>query len=190
MTVSHVDACWQQYTHIAKSAESAINAALQEDRDADARRVIQQAQADLRDLKRNIVESQRNIRGQATAARQDNAKSGQVIGQFLGSKARGSFAHSRANGRRKIAEAEHQAVRGYDQLKYAIDNLNSQLDRTKADLAPTRPAPRSSAAPPPPPTPAQWAADPYRRHELRYWDGVRWTEHVSDQGRQGTDRPG
>lgn len=28
--------------------------------------------------------------------------------------------------------------------------------------------------------PSQWAADPYRRHELRYWDGHAWTEHVRD----------
>jgi Superinfection immunity protein/Protein of unknown function (DUF2510) len=27
---------------------------------------------------------------------------------------------------------------------------------------------------------AQWAADPFRRHQLRYWDGQRWTDHVSD----------
>jgi hypothetical protein len=25
-----------------------------------------------------------------------------------------------------------------------------------------------------------WHRDPSRRHELRYWDGTRWTEHVSD----------
>lgn len=30
------------------------------------------------------------------------------------------------------------------------------------------------------PCDAQWAPDPYRRHELRYWDGVQWTEHVSE----------
>jgi hypothetical protein len=35
--------------------------------------------------------------------------------------------------------------------------------------------------------PAGWFADPGRRHELRYWDGQRWTEHVSDHGVQGTD---
>lgn len=29
---------------------------------------------------------------------------------------------------------------------------------------------------------AQWAPDPYSRYELRYWDGWRWTEHVSTQG--------
>jgi uncharacterized protein DUF2510 len=35
--------------------------------------------------------------------------------------------------------------------------------------------------------PAGWFADPGRRHELRYWDGQRWTEHVSDRGTQGVD---
>lgn len=37
--------------------------------------------------------------------------------------------------------------------------------------------------------PASWQPDPSRRHELRYWDGNRWTEHVSDAGRQSTDPP-
>jgi len=35
--------------------------------------------------------------------------------------------------------------------------------------------------------PAKWLADPRGRHELRYWDGTRWTDHVSDGGVQGTD---
>jgi hypothetical protein len=30
--------------------------------------------------------------------------------------------------------------------------------------------------------PAQWYPDPSGRHELRYWEGSRWTGHVSDQG--------
>jgi hypothetical protein len=35
--------------------------------------------------------------------------------------------------------------------------------------------------------PAGWFADPSRRHELRYWDGQRWTERVSDRGAQAVD---
>jgi hypothetical protein len=35
--------------------------------------------------------------------------------------------------------------------------------------------------------PAGWFADPGRRHQLRYWDGQRWTEHVSDRGTQAVD---
>jgi hypothetical protein len=34
---------------------------------------------------------------------------------------------------------------------------------------------------------AGWFADPGRRHELRYLDGQRWTEHVSDRGTQRLD---
>ncbi len=35
--------------------------------------------------------------------------------------------------------------------------------------------------------PANWHPDPVGRHELRYWDGSAWTEHVSNQGITGTD---
>ena len=35
--------------------------------------------------------------------------------------------------------------------------------------------------------PAAWLADPTGRHQLRYWDGNSWTDHVSDSGVQGTD---
>jgi uncharacterized protein DUF2510 len=38
-----------------------------------------------------------------------------------------------------------------------------------------------------PGTPAGWLADPAHRHEQRYWDGSRWTEHVSSGGEQTTD---
>ncbi len=36
-------------------------------------------------------------------------------------------------------------------------------------------------------TGAQWVADPYGRHQMRYWDGRLWTQHVSDGGVAGTD---
>ncbi len=32
-----------------------------------------------------------------------------------------------------------------------------------------------------------WYADPYRRHQVRYWDGSTWTEHVGNDGQQSTD---
>jgi len=34
---------------------------------------------------------------------------------------------------------------------------------------------------------ADWYPDPDGRHQLRYWNGSAWTEHVSDQGQQSTD---
>jgi hypothetical protein len=35
--------------------------------------------------------------------------------------------------------------------------------------------------------PARWAPDPTGRHELRYWNGSEWTDHVADGGVQATD---
>jgi uncharacterized protein YxjI len=36
-------------------------------------------------------------------------------------------------------------------------------------------------------TPANWYPDPTGRHQLRYWDGTNWTEHVSTNGATSTD---
>jgi len=54
------------------------------------------------------------------------------------------------------------------------------------------PAPVRTPAPPTVPTTAEpgapgWAADPYGRHQWRYWDGRRWTEQVADGSTQSTD---
>jgi uncharacterized protein YxjI len=38
-------------------------------------------------------------------------------------------------------------------------------------------------------TPPAWHPDPFRRHELRWWDGNRWTEHVSTSGTTQLDPP-
>ncbi len=37
--------------------------------------------------------------------------------------------------------------------------------------------------------PANWYPDPYGQHELRYWDGGRWTQQVASRGRQEMDPP-
>jgi hypothetical protein len=34
-----------------------------------------------------------------------------------------------------------------------------------------------------------WLADPSGRHQLRYWNGIAWTEHVSDNDVVTTDPP-
>jgi hypothetical protein len=36
----------------------------------------------------------------------------------------------------------------------------------------------------------EWRADPFGRHEYRYWDGSAWTEHVSDRGMVTSDPTG
>jgi len=35
-----------------------------------------------------------------------------------------------------------------------------------------------------------WYPDPFGRHEVRYFDGSQWSEHVSSHGRQSSDPPG
>jgi hypothetical protein len=37
---------------------------------------------------------------------------------------------------------------------------------------------------------ASWQADPFGRHEQRWWDGDRWTEKVRSTGTTGIDPPG
>jgi hypothetical protein len=44
--------------------------------------------------------------------------------------------------------------------------------------------PQSAQAAAPPPA---WYADPTGTHEMRYFDGTRWSEHVSDGGVVSTD---
>jgi hypothetical protein len=34
-----------------------------------------------------------------------------------------------------------------------------------------------------------WFADPFCKHEQRYWSGTEWTAHVTDDGVPGTDPP-
>ncbi len=36
-------------------------------------------------------------------------------------------------------------------------------------------------------TPANWYPDPTKRHQMRYWNGTAWTDHVSNNGIQGND---
>ncbi len=37
---------------------------------------------------------------------------------------------------------------------------------------------------------AAWQPDPTGRHQVRFWDGSRWTDHVADDGVQSTDPVG
>ena len=46
---------------------------------------------------------------------------------------------------------------------------------------------KSSPKPPPPLVPSSWQSDPTGRHELRWWDGGQWTEHVMDASRPSVD---
>jgi hypothetical protein len=52
------------------------------------------------------------------------------------------------------------------------------------------PAPTSTTSPVTTPTvPADWYKDPAGRYDYRYWDGAKWTEHVSRAGNVHKDPP-
>ncbi|MSZ76323.1 MAG: DUF2510 domain-containing protein [Actinobacteria bacterium] len=103
------------------------------------------------------------------------------------------MARGRAISRRNLAEKQSNALRPYQDVKTQLAGAIANLSRAKAQVSAQASAGTASAQPaattpvPPPPTPATWAPDPYGRHELRYWDGMQWTEHVSNRGVSGTD---
>ncbi len=89
-----------------------------------------------------------------------------------------AVANGRARGRLTAAKAE---------LAY-LRPENARLQDWVAHLtgAPSS-APYPSAYPSVGSPAAGWHPDPSERHELRFWDGTNWTEHVSDQGVTATD---
>jgi len=74
---------------------------------------------------------------------------------------------------------------GHDQDVLA--ELRGMLPALPAETAP-EPAPTASPLPPPS-SPAGWYADPRGHHEVRYWTGKVWSEHVADGGVQAVDPP-
>ena len=177
----------------------------------DAKRVLASGQRELRDLKREVTNAERDMRAEFQQSRLKIDRGGQVLGAFGGSKARGVLARGRAFDKRNLAANKAAVTDNYrrvksiiddfvaqlDNLKFRIDSAISQQDASRATrssddqgsaVAKTT-SPSTPPPPPPPPTPASWRADPFGRHELRYWDGAGWTEHVSDAGIQGVDQP-
>ena len=69
-------------------------------------------------------------------------------------------------------------------------SIRPQLDRVAVGAAVPYPAGPTQAPGTQPamsgPQPG-WYADPYARHELRYFDGLRWTDNVANGGVPGND---
>ena len=65
-------------------------------------------------------------------------------------------------------------------------SIRPQLDRVAAARG-TGAATRGPAPSGPQPG---WYADPYARYELRYFDGLRWTDNVANGGVPGNDPTG
>ncbi|MEO6123164.1 MAG: DUF2510 domain-containing protein [Ilumatobacteraceae bacterium] len=79
-----------------------------------------------------------------------------------------------------------EMVVGQYESTQQIPSINEATAVMGAVDEPTR---ANDAVPSTPMTSApQWVSDPYGRHQMRYWDGERWTEHISNGGVAGTDR--
>ncbi len=66
------------------------------------------------------------------------------------------------------------------QLESPPQEPTPQVDVNATRERPAYRPPAESCAPAT--TPASWHPDPFQRFELRYWDGARWTPHVSRNG--------
>lgn len=69
------------------------------------------------------------------------------------------------------------------------DVSTSSADAASSSAASGTASSSSSTASSAASAPAGWYADPSGRFELRYWNGDKWTEHVSRAGQQSTDPP-
>lgn len=72
-----------------------------------------------------------------------------------------------------------------DELVAQIEGELAALPAPEPTQAPA--APGTTTLPPPASKAAAWQTDPRHRHQLRYWDGGRWTEYAADNGQQVTD---
>lgn len=77
------------------------------------------------------------------------------------------------------------------QAVVCMDALPSDLIDEMLETCIEQAAASLGAPPPPPPPDSQdppaWRPDPSGRHDLRYWNGNSWTDHVADSGQQGKD---
>lgn len=82
------------------------------------------------------------------------------------------------------ASAAETAASAPTQVVAATTSTN-----TTSSGSPTDAANSTSASATTPSVPADWYKDPSGRYEYRYWDGHKWTEHVSRAGTVHKDPP-
>ena len=123
---------------------------------------------------------------------QRNARSRALGGLLGGTGADSLLAAGRQLSATKESDRRNEALAPFDELLERERKVGEIYDASIRELRQRRllsGSTTTSAAPPPPPPPmpAEWKADPSGRHEHRYWDGARWTEHVANGGVQTLD---
>ncbi|HEY5252298.1 MAG TPA: PH domain-containing protein [Acidimicrobiales bacterium] len=84
--------------------------------------------------------------------------------------------HLDAAGKRVRAEFRDRSVDEADTLMDDLTSLSRAARRHEETTAATTAGPSSAGQSPAP----GWFSDPSGRHQIRYWDGVVWTNHVRD----------
>lgn len=140
-------------------------------------------------LKTEVITAEREARADTQAARAKTNASGQILGAFAGSKARGHMGRARAAAKRSITSQQLSAADHFRRVKAALDTAILKLDRLKLDIDAGTYTPDDDDEPTegPPGGAAQWAPDPTGRYDHRYWDGTQWTDHVSKDSVQSAD---
>lgn len=196
---SHAEQLYNRCNAIVHAVADRAERLANEGRITEALNELTNAQRDLRDLKREVTDAERQIRLEATQARQSATRQSQNAAMF-GKTAKKIASSSSASQKAAISRQQTALLAEYHPVKSAVDQAIANLDRGKALVrdtktgrratSPAQPGavvPQAAPIPDPPAVPAQWAPDPSHAHQLRWWDGHTWTEHVSDAGVRASD---
>jgi hypothetical protein len=110
----------------------------------------------------------------------DSVGQAQVQAQLAAAQLAALHSEQSSQARQALPEQGHSARRR-SPAKILAFGAASVLTRSQ-------PSERTAAAPTLTAASAGWLADPTGHHELRYWDGTVWTEHVSSAGIMSIDR--
>ena len=103
-----------------------------------------------------------------------------IFAAFIGAIVILAIANSRARTRLAMANSELNFLR-YENVR--LQSWQSGSPGMPTTTVAASPYPIQSSSSP------QWHADPLGRHELRLWDGSRWSGEVSDRGVISKDPP-
>lgn len=169
----------------------------------EAKKLLTAAQRDLRAIKAEVLAAERTMRADSRDARRKADERRPATDQPLNRDHSGQLSRTRAAEKRAIAREARLEAQRFQIMKDAIDFAVHQLYVVKLDItagkydpdlagddsgaATAAATPLRGVMAPPPVPPPMWAPDPLGRFELRYWDGQRWTEHVSSSGQHQLD---
>jgi hypothetical protein len=123
----------QEAAETARSAKARAKSYLTLGRFADAKRVLNDGQRHLRDLKREAAASEAEVRAWYRQERMNVNKSGQFVGLSSSSEARARAARRRQIARRDLAQGQHNDVEPYRRVKARIDELVSLIRLGKGE---------------------------------------------------------